>query len=460
MSTIGRDLSKPIMVLAGLAYLSGLAVALIWMRLSPLIILMLTVGGIALLVMTLRPIVAVHAFIMLLNVENLVSTKQGFTGMKALGAIILVGWLLSMAARRKIAVQWNTLVMAALLFVTWCAVSLLYAFDSELALSRLFTYVQLTTAMVMFHSVVDDGPKLRAVLWSIVLWVLLSTVVALAEYYTGLTRVAVGLAGNRNLLVVYIGIGTVCSTMLYMETDRVVPKLFLASALPVFFLGLALTMSRAGLIAQIVALLVVWYRIAREKGFLILTLSVALLCVIALVLPDAFWKRAGTIVPSIKRQENTFGVRVRLWKVGWRMIEDRPVTGVGPGNFMAAFPHYGPGELVSKKLVTHNAYVGVAAEQGLVGAVLFLALHLIALREARRAIRAGEEGASRELRCFAVAAEAGILVIMVNALTLNSEIFKILWMLFGLAMSLGHMAQRVIKEQEVRAGLNPVRVTP
>ena len=83
-----------------------------------------------------------------------------------------------------------------------------------------------------------------------------------------------------------------------------------------------------------------------------------------------------------------------------------------------------------------------------------------ALREARRAIRAGEEGASRELRCFAVAAEAGILVIMVNALTLNSEIFKILWMLFGLAMSLGHMAQRVIKEQEVRAGLNPVRVTP
>lgn len=441
MSTISRDLTRPVLVAGGLGYLMVLAVALIWLNLSPQTVLILTLGAISLIVLALSPVVALHAFIMLLNIENVVVTPEGLTGMRVVGVVILAGWLLSIAVRRRLRLGMSPFLVVLALFLIWCGVSLVNALDLGPGLVRTFTFLQLATAAVMFSTVVDTPRKLRGVYWGVVLWTCLSTSIAIVEYYLGITRVAVGLAGNRNQLATFVVIAIVCAYLLFQTARGALTRGFLVGVLPLLFLGLALTLSRSGLICLIIALAFVWYRIARERGVVILTASAVVVLLVAASLPDMFWERTSTIIPAIEKQEGTFGIRVRLWKIGLRMIQDHPVVGVGPGNWLVAFPRYARGRILERNLNSHNQYISVASEMGLIGVALFVALNILALREAGLATRLGKKRDLKEMRALAVATEVSILVLMIGGITGDGEAGKLLWLFFGLSLALGRMGR-------------------
>lgn len=447
MSTLSRDMTKPMAALGGLAYLAALSLALFWWHLDPDVVLTLTVGGIGLLVMALRPVIGIHAFIMLMYVADAFTTGSDITGMKIIGGVILAGWMMSMAVRRGAGIPFNAMSRVMLLFVLWCAVASIYAFEPSVAYGRVFSYAQLAISALMFCSVIDDTAKMRRVFGAMTLWTCLSTIIALVFYYAGVTRVASGLTGNRNLLAHYVTSAIICAYLLYQVTPSVLPRLLLVAVLPVFFVGLALTFSRTGMIVLIVALLVVWYRVAKERRYLLLVASIMVLSIIGLLLPSTFWQRAASIVPAVRYEKETFGLRVRLWKVGLRMIEDHPIAGVGPGNFAYAFRRYARGEVRDVGLIVHNTYVGVAAEQGVIGLGLFVLLLLLGLRETRLAIRVGDVSRMGELGLLAVVVEANLLVTMVIGLSGNIEGFKLLWIFLGLALGLGQLARRRPTEQ-------------
>src|SRR3989304_5970566 len=95
-------------------------------------------------------------------------------------------------------------------------------------------------------------------------------------YYLGMTPTASGLVGNRNLLATYINVAIVCAYLLHQETRDGARRIVLAACLPILFLGLALTFSRAGLIVLVFALVLVWYRAARQRKFLLLVGSIGM----------------------------------------------------------------------------------------------------------------------------------------------------------------------------------------
>jgi O-antigen ligase len=190
-------------------------------------------------------------------------------------------------------------------------------------------------------------------------------------------------------------------------------------------------------------LVLVWYRAARQRKFLLLVGSIGMICVLTFVLPAAFWQRAGSIVPAIRKQEDTFGARLGFWRVALRMVEDRPIVGVGPGNYVAAYPRYArSGDHRFLTFATHNAFVGVAAETGVVGLALFLLISGLALRNARRAILTGRVLAQSYIENFGVVAEVCLLAILMAGLSGNVESLKCLWMFFGLALAMGRMTDR------------------
>jgi O-antigen ligase len=459
LSVLNRDVGKSVVLMGGMGYFVLLAVALIWFHFPPDLIFALTAGMIALGAMSLNPLLGIHAFLAMLYVENAIPTGEGLTGMKVLGVVILAGWLLSAALQRKIPLHMENLTVLAVLFVIWTGFSVTYAIYSEPALNRVFTFAQLATISLMVSSVVDTPAKIRGVYWAIVLWSFLSTLLAIAWYYMGVTPVAVGLIGNRNGLAGAINVAIVCAYLLHQATESRPARLFLASTLPVFFLGLALTFSRAGMIMLLVALLCVWYRVLLEKKLLVLVASMIMLCIITLVLPHTFWVRAGTILPAIERQEGTFGVRVELWRVAMKMIEDRPLTGVGPGNFSLAFARYARGEMMTKNLDAHNTYLSVASQMGLVGLGLFLLIEVHALVQAFRASRAGRESGLRDLELFALVLMICLVLAMTGSLVSSVESNKSLWIFFGLAASLSRMARKMTLEarRPIREGFEEVR---
>ncbi len=67
----------------------------------------------------------------------------------------------------------------------------------------------------------------------------------------------------------------------------------------------------------------------------------------------------------------TASERIELWHAGWEMTRDHPIFGVGPGNYQALLPVYRSG---MDPLAAHSSYVQMAAESGILGLMLYLAL--------------------------------------------------------------------------------------
>ena len=440
MSGLARPVVRPLLFVVALAYFSLLAVLLVLWHMSPGLVLVLTVGGIGLMTIMFQPYWGLHVFVFILFFELAAALREGVTAMQGIGVVLFSGWLLSAAMRRKSPVRFDALTILGLLYLAWCAASLPGALDVDVGLTRLMSFGQLVVAALMFASVVDDRDKARGIFLAIVVWTFVTTCVALGKYYLGLTPGAVGPVGNRNLLAIYINCATVCAYLLYQTTPEMRARILLALSLPVFFLGLGLTFPRTGLIVQALVLALVWVRVVREKGFLILAGSAVALCLITLLMPTDFYERVSTIAPAIERQQDTFGVRMRLWNVAMRMIQERPVFGVGPGNFSIGAQRYIHGDVRLIGLSAHNAYVEVAAETGLVGAGLFVGILLSALAQTRRALRVARSVGAKDVEMFAIMNEIALVALAVHALTGGIEILKYLWLLVGMSFALSRIA--------------------
>ncbi|MCP4768129.1 MAG: O-antigen ligase family protein [Gammaproteobacteria bacterium] len=77
-------------------------------------------------------------------------------------------------------------------------------------------------------------------------------------------------------------------------------------------------------------------------------------------------------------RRGTFGTRVELWKTGWKIFLENPVTGVGVGGFQvtarANSERYQVSKAVGLYKYAHNQYIAALATRGIPGLILFLLL--------------------------------------------------------------------------------------
>jgi O-antigen ligase len=116
---------------------------------------------------------------------------------------------------------------------------------------------------------------------------------------------------------------------------------------------------------------------------------------------------AGADVRGVVPTTANFAVVERLahWQAGAEMAAAHPWLGVGLGNYAAAYPRY---RLLRWPLAlghAHNFYLNLAAETGLPGLLIFVALLLAAALQAWRALRAAR-GWQRALALGLLAAGA------------------------------------------------------
>ena len=77
-------------------------------------------------------------------------------------------------------------------------------------------------------------------------------------------------------------------------------------------------------------------------------------------------------------RRSSIGIRVELWKTGWKMFLENPVTGVGVGGFQVTAKEnserYQVNERVRYFKYAHNQYIAALATRGVPGLILFLLL--------------------------------------------------------------------------------------
>ena len=145
--------------------------------------------------------------------------------------------------------------------------------------------------------------------------------------------------------------------------------------------------------------------------------------------------------------------RTDLWTMGWRMVEDHPIRGVGVGNFPARSVDYllRPGRtdhdayIVDTPKEPHNIYLAVLSELGIVGFALFAAILATALaaalHAARQFARRGQHTMDFLSRIMLIA-----LVGYLAALFFSSQLFeKQFWLLVATAPALLAIAQRACR---------------
>jgi O-antigen ligase len=131
------------------------------------------------------------------------------------------------------------------------------------------------------------------------------------------------------------------------------------------------------------------------------------------VLPLGFYILApgpvrSRIRESMKPDYYSNQERLQMLRVGWRLIRERPLTGVGAGRIREVYrSHIGPGEPVPAYYGhLHNNVVQMAATQGIpvaLAAILVAASFLVAL------VRAGRNACSRDAQFVT---HAGILALI------------------------------------------------
>ncbi|MEO5872500.1 MAG: O-antigen ligase family protein [Gemmatimonadaceae bacterium] len=210
-------------------------------------------------------------------------------------------------------------------------------------------------------------------------------------------------------------------------------RLGMKFAVAQLLLIIILTQSRGAVIA-----LVAFGLIGGRKYFRNMRAIVSLLVLaglVYLIAPDSVWRRFSTIKNAGKndvalldpetvdlatrQDQGSSEQRLAIWEVAVAIIEKNPLTGVGLGaypeahNVMSARPEFNPSARGPRD--THSTYLNVMAETGVPGFLLFMAIMVITLKNARAARkRLGAAAPALALQLFNM--EVGLYAFLVAAI--------------------------------------------
>jgi probable O-glycosylation ligase (exosortase A-associated) len=224
-------------------------------------------------------------------------------------------------------------------------------------------------------------------------------------------------------------------------------RLVSAAAVVCLVVAFAWAGSRGGLLALLAmgGFLLLRYRAIHVRWRI---LAAALITIVFTgATSDAYWEKMRTILePKDDYNLTTEEGRIPVWKRGIGYMLQRPLLGVGAGNFSTAEGTISPVARARttrgvKWSVAHNSYVQVAAELGVPGLILFvlmLSTTFRTLRAVQRVSLPSHPGERSPPPAQLAQALAGALIAyMVGGFFLSLAYRDLLYVLLALAIGLG-----------------------
>ncbi len=181
-----------------------------------------------------------------------------------------------------------------------------------------------------------------------------------------------------------------------------------------------------------------------RKFAILLLVGLVLLCLLVYVIEPTSWDRIKEISLSKDKPEST---RIRLWLTSINMIKDKPIWGVGLGNFNRLFDRYKVEGFYDTTCHPHNDFLNVAVNSGILGLLAYLWIWVAFFRSTLRSVRRGERRTFVQAAQMAgVAAIAGFLVAgLFQCYYTDAEVNMLLMFILGSTMILN----RTSPEEEI-----------
>jgi len=211
-------------------------------------------------------------------------------------------------------------------------------------------------------------------------------------------------------------------------------------------IGIALTLSRGGLLSAILALLFCFWAERRRLRLLVLVGLVVLLVLV--FIPIGLGERMGTfLAPGGDASFQTRGLQLRG---GIEMAIASFPFGVGIGNY---FYHSLAFVGMSHQVLSHNSYVDLAAEGGVL-ALFFYGGLVVSLFLATRA-RNSQWEATALADNLAIGLRISLIAFLLGATFLSAEVFAPFWWLAGLIAAKASCDRELVEYDH--SALAPVR---
>ena len=300
-----------------------------------------------------------------------------------LAVVLAVSWIIAGVRRQELRLELNSLVWAALGLLAWVGLQLILGRTIDRAITRaclllLFCY------FLVFLVVSNEQWSPRWIRRLAVAIASIGFAIALfgiAQFFTWNGRLywirtiregsPFGPYVNHNHfaglmeMTFPIAVGLVFSRKL-----APVWRALLAFFAVVMALATLMSLSRGGMVGLALGVLAFIYFFARRRGVRPLLLRGSLLG--ALVVAWLMWLGAGPVLDRIftlrgLNQEASFQSRLVVSKDTLRIIHDHPFTGTGLGTFPLAIPAYLSSYTGLEWDKTHDDYVQLLSEVGLIG---------------------------------------------------------------------------------------------
>lgn len=135
--------------------------------------------------------------------------------------------------------------------------------------------------------------------------------------------------------------------------------------------GLLCNKSRSTWLTELVVIPVAAFRYVKQnRKFLAVVLAIFLGIIGFMLSSPQYVKRVQSITNTTTDQSNAD--RIRVWKSAIVMVRDHPVTGVGQGRFKAHYKKYKDKQEKQNLTHTHNNFIQVSVENGIIGLTGFL----------------------------------------------------------------------------------------
>jgi O-antigen ligase len=317
----------------------------------------------------------------------------GFTLLQSVGvgtAGITAVWFL----HQRRAIRLGNLFIPILLLGALILLSLFYTLDVARTMAYFRVWLFNLAFYLLLVNVVTRFDDLKKVIWTVMLMAAVNATVGMTDFATSGETVYRSAGAMQNPL----DLGDLAALAIPLALYR-----FLYASGFVKYLGLALSaifaggvvvsMARGSFIALMVVFGVILVVERRRSGALVLVVVLAL--VAAPFLPAHFYDRVDNLIGQVKGTlllEDEEGMTIRGYynKGGMRIWMAHPLLGVGIGNFGYYFieREFNPGVTATTGVSTHNAYLQVLTEMGLIGFGVFMWLIGATLHNLVRARRA------------------------------------------------------------------------
>ena len=290
-----------------------------------------------------------------------------------------VGIVYIVARRRFRELTWFH--VFAVLFVLWSGVTSFWSIDPAATWTRFITYIQLVVMVWLIWEVAWTSERRRGLLQAYVLGAGAAALATIQNYLSGVAHAGkvtaegqgyrfAGLNQDPNELGVILGIALPMAWYLGLGQPQRRLSWIWRLYIPVGLTAILLTASRAALVTALVALsLVPWTlgRLRLRTKVIVSVLAVASVALAITFVPAASLERLQTLRADI--EAGYFGGRIYIWQAGWEVAKQHALLGVGAGNFGLAIA-----PTLHREMASHQAFLEILVEQGVVGLILFLAM--------------------------------------------------------------------------------------